>query len=82
MTATPLFGPILCPLDFSELSASALRLAALIGSRCSCPVTALHALWFEVPPYLIANQTEQIEAQLRDSLEDPVHLAAFCRRDG
>ncbi len=49
MTLNPLSGPILCPVDFSELSASALRLATLIGTRCSCPVTALHAQWFEVP---------------------------------
>lgn len=70
MTATPLSGSILCPVDFSEISASALRLAALIGSRCSRPVTALHARWFEVPPYLTASRAEQVEAQLRDSLEE------------
>lgn len=69
MTVTPLSGPILCPVDFSELSASALHLAALIGSRCSCPVTALHAQWFEVPAYLTSSQSEEIEAQLRDALE-------------
>lgn len=70
MTATPLSGSILCPVDFSEISASALRLAALIGSRCLCPVTALHAQWFEVPPYLTVGHAEQIQAQLRDSLEE------------
>lgn len=70
MTLDPLGGPILCPVDFSELSASALRLAALIGTRCSIPVTALHAQWFEVPPYLTESRTEQIKEQLRDSLED------------
>ncbi len=69
MSETPFSGPILCPVDFSELSANALRLAALIGRRCSCPLTALHAHWFEVPPYLTASQTEQIEAQLRNSIE-------------
>ncbi len=69
MSETPLSGPILCPVDFSELSARVLRLATFIGERCSCPVTALHATWFEVPPYLTASQTEQIEAQRRDSIE-------------
>ena len=69
MTANPLSGPILCPVDFSELSGRALRLATLIGSRCSCPVTALHAQWLEVPPYLTSSQSEEIEAQLRDALE-------------
>ena len=70
MTIDPLGGPILCPVDFSELSASALRLAALIGTRCSRPVTALHAQWFEVPPYLTESRSEQIKKQLRDSLEE------------
>ena len=70
MTATPASGPILCPVDFSELSASALHSAVLIGSRCSRPVTALYAQWFEVPPYLTASRSEQIREQLRDSLED------------
>ncbi len=68
--STPLSGPILCPVDFSDLSASALRLAARIGSRCSCPVTALHAQWFEVPPYLTAGAAAQIQLQLRESLDD------------
>ncbi len=66
----PLSGPILCPVDFSDLSAAALRLAARIGSRCSCPVTALHAQWFEVPPYLTAGAAAQIQSQLRESLDD------------
>lgn len=70
MTPTPAWGPILCPVDFSEISASALRLATLIGGRCSRPVTALHAQWFDVPPYLTASRSEQIREQLRDSLED------------
>ena len=68
--STPLSGPILCPVDFSDLSASALRLAMRIGSHCSCPVTALHAQWFEVPPYLTAGAAAQIQVQLRDSLDD------------
>ena len=69
MNPNPLSGPILCPVDFSEISASALRLAALIGNHCSCPVTVLHAQWFEAPPYLTAGTAERIQAELRDSLE-------------
>jgi|SRR5579863_6919794 len=70
MIETPLSGPVLCPVDFSELSASALRLAARIGNHCSFAVTALHAHRFDVPPYLTPSQTEQIESQLRNALEE------------
>lgn len=66
---TSLAGPILCPVDFSELSAEALEMATLIGTRCSCAVKALHAQWFEVPPYLTPGQVEQIREQLRHSLD-------------
>ena len=80
MTPTPLSGPILCPVDFSEISAGALRLAVLIGKSCSSPVTALHAQWFEVPPYVTASRSEQIQEQLRESLEDArVALRHFVR---
>lgn len=61
----PLSGPILCAVDFSDLSGKALHLAALLGERCGCPVTALHAQWFEVPPYLTASQAGAIQAQLK-----------------
>lgn len=69
MTATPFSGSILCPVDFSEVSAAALRQAVIIGAHCSSAVTALHAQWFEVPPYFTAGQTARIEAELRNSLE-------------
>lgn len=61
---------ILCPVDFSELSAKALRLAALLGGRCARPVVAMHAVWFEAPPYLTAGPAAQIQAQLRSALDD------------
>ncbi len=68
MDINSVMAPILCPVDFSELSANALRLAVLIGKRCSRPVTALYAQWFEAPPYLTASQAKAIEGQLRDAL--------------
>jgi nucleotide-binding universal stress UspA family protein len=70
MSAIPLSGPILCPVDFSPLSADALRLAARIGQSCSRSLIALHAQRFEVPPYLTESQTQQIETELRSSLQN------------
>lgn len=61
----PLSGPILCAVDFSDLSGKVLQLAALLGERCACPMTALHVQWFEVPAYLTASQTGELEAQLK-----------------
>jgi len=70
MTASPLTGSILCPVDFSEVSVAALRLAVRLGERCQQPVTALYVEWFEVPPYVTAGQSGEIEAQRRNSLSD------------
>lgn len=70
MIDTSFPGPVLCPVDFSELSASALPLASLIGNHCSCTVTALHAQWFELPPYLTPGQTEQMETQRRKAFKE------------
>jgi nucleotide-binding universal stress UspA family protein len=64
-----LFNPkrILCPVDFSETSASALRAAALVARPFDAEVMVLHAQSFEAPLYFTAAQTRTLETQLRKS---------------
>src|SRR5579875_2333347 len=64
-----LFNPkrILCPVDFSETSASALRAAALVARPFDAEVMVLHAQSFETPLYFTAAQTRTLETQLRKS---------------
>ncbi len=61
------FNPkrILCPVDFSETSAAALRVAALVARPFDAEVVVLHAQSFEVPLYFTAAQTQSLETQLR-----------------
>ncbi len=54
---------ILCPVDFSDVSAAALQYAAIFSSACGARVTVLHTYAFEVPPYFTPGQAEAIKAQ-------------------
>jgi nucleotide-binding universal stress UspA family protein len=77
----PLAGAIVCPVDLTDLSISALRLAVAIGERCAMPVTALHAYGFEVPAYLTAGRASQIEQERKRSrLEAWLALRRFISR--
>lgn len=59
---------ILCPVDFSELSADALREAVLLATCGKSRVVAMHASWFEAPPYFTEAQWQQLQDQLQESL--------------
>jgi nucleotide-binding universal stress UspA family protein len=61
------FDPILCPVDFSELSAHALRYADLL-SRCgNAKVVAAYANWFEAPPYFTEARVAELKSEFRES---------------
>ncbi len=62
---------ILCPVDFSELSAFALRYALMIA-RCApgARLTAAYANSFSPPPYFTASRLEELNTQFRDSFRE------------
>lgn len=64
------FKQILCPVDFSELSALALRYAELLASRSEGLVTALHATTFEAPAYFSQGRLQELERQFREAREE------------
>jgi nucleotide-binding universal stress UspA family protein len=64
------FSParILCPIDFSEHSAAALRVAGGLARVFSAEVLVLHAQRFEAPVYFTSAQLQALKTQLRRSL--------------
>jgi nucleotide-binding universal stress UspA family protein len=58
---------ILCPIDFSEHSAAALRVAGGVAKAFGAEVNVLHAQRLEAPVYFTVAQTQALKAQLRRS---------------
>jgi len=58
---------VLCPTDFSEHSAAALRAAGGVAKAFGARVIVLHAQRIEAPTYFTAAQTKALRAQLRRS---------------
>jgi len=56
---------LLVPVDFSEPSANALRVAAVIAEKHQAAVTVLHAEVLEAPPYFTRGQIEALERERR-----------------
>ncbi len=61
--------PILCPVDFSELSAHALRFAAHLASVGSGRILAAYANSFEAPPYFTEGRIEELRREFVESRE-------------
>jgi len=61
------FERVLCPVDFSEISAAALRTAGGLAQALQSELTVLHAQRWEFPLYFTAAQTQELETQLRKS---------------
>jgi nucleotide-binding universal stress UspA family protein len=77
------FAPkhILCPIDFSEHSAAALRAAGLIAKAFGSEVAVLHAQRLEAPAYFTVAQTQALRTQLRRSLRAATkHSSEFARK--
>jgi nucleotide-binding universal stress UspA family protein len=64
------FRHILAPVDFSELSAHALRYAARLAKCADASVTALYADPFQPPPYFTEGGLEQLASQLRTARKE------------
>ena len=64
------FAPkhILCPVDFSEQSAAALRVAGVIAKDFGSEVVVLHVQRLEAPVYFTVAQTQALRGQLRRSI--------------
>jgi nucleotide-binding universal stress UspA family protein len=75
---TPGFKTILCPVDFGELSAHALRHANLLAGCGNAKVIAIYANWFEAPAYFTAGRVDELQKQFREALgEAERSLKAF-----
>ena len=55
------FATILVPVDFSEISAYALRTASLIKKHCGGTVLSMYANWFEAPPYFTSGRLQELQ---------------------
>jgi nucleotide-binding universal stress UspA family protein len=64
------FKQILCPVDFSGLSALALRYAELMAGRSGGLVTAVHATTFEAPAYFSQSRLQELERQFHEAQEE------------
>ena len=65
---THAFDTILVPVDFSEISANALRTASAMAAHCGRgKLVAMYANWFEAPPYFTVGRLAELQAELRDS---------------
>ncbi|MGP8246395.1 MAG: universal stress protein [Bryobacteraceae bacterium] len=75
------FETILVPVDFSEISAHALRTASLLAERCGrAKIVAMYANWFEAPPYFTVGRLAELQAEFSESLQLAEHsLKAFVR---
>ncbi len=76
------FSPqrLLVPVDFSDLSALALKYAAVGARQFGAELLVLHAERFEVPPYVLADNYERVLAELRQYRRDAeTYLANFVR---
>lgn len=62
-----IFKRMLCPVDFSDPSAAALRTAGLLAQALDLELTVLHAQNWEFPAYFTVSQTRKLQAHLRKS---------------
>jgi len=63
------FETILCPVDFSDISAHALHAASLLAARCGpAKIVAMYANWLETPPYFTAGRISDLQTEFRESL--------------
>ena len=75
------FDHIVVPVDFSDISAHALRTASLLREHCGGgEITALYANWFEAPPYFTSGRLDELRKEFRESLQlAEESLGAFVR---
>lgn len=57
---SPPFDAIVCPIDFSDCSANALRWAVWLAQSAQKPLRLLHAVHVDMPAYLTTQHREEI----------------------
>ncbi|MFB3777270.1 MAG: universal stress protein [Bryobacteraceae bacterium] len=73
---------ILCPVDFSDLSARALRYAAMLARLSGARLTVVYAHSFSAPSYFTTGKLEDLERQFRESLhEAEAELQRFAQKE-
>lgn len=80
--STPSFESIICPIDFSDCSANALRWAAWLASSLGKPLRLLHAVHVDMPAYVPTAQRRDILdqwAQVRNQAE--THLREWAAQN-
>ena len=74
---------ILCPVDFSGLSAEAMRYAADLSRRLGARLTVLYANTFSAPPYFTKGKLDDLEQQFRSSFQEAeAALRDFVGKEG
>src|SRR5579859_2997646 len=63
------FQRILCPVDFSDVSAGALHYAATLAPCAQSEVIAVYVNSFEAPPYFTQSLLGELERQFRDAFQ-------------
>ncbi len=61
---------ILCPVDFSDLSAHALRYADMLSRSCGAQITVAYAHSFSAPSYFTEGRLDVLNLQFRESLRE------------
>jgi universal stress protein A len=77
----PPFDTVVCPIDFSDCSANALRWAAWLAQAGGKPLCLLHAVHVDMPSYITAESREDILtqwAEVRKHAES--HLREWSKR--
>jgi len=64
------FQSILCPIDFSDCSAEALKDAARLAALGSVKLVVLHATHVDVPAYMTEGTAAEIQRQLAAARRD------------
>lgn len=64
---------ILCPVDFSELSAYALRYGVELAQCSRARVVALHTAWWEAPVYFTQSRVAELQREFREALSEAEH---------
>ena len=73
-------GTILCPVDFSEVSAHALRYAHVLAGCGESRIVAGHAAWFEAPLYFTESRVAELQAEFRAAMSAAQQgLQAFAK---
>ena len=62
--------PVVCAVDFSDVSAAALHFASQLAGLGQSRLIAVYADWFEAPPYFTEGDVTELRRQFREATAD------------